>query len=78
MTVVDPWAPAEAVSVPDARANRQGHFVVIDVNMKPNSTGPGRPGRANQASLVGIAASALGWTYRELIANIASQSWMAY
>ena len=50
----------------DARADRQGHLAVIDVNMKPNLTGPGRPGRAHQASLVGIAASALGWTYPEL------------
>lgn len=61
----------------DARADGQGHFAVIDVNMKPNLTGPGRPGRAHQASLVGIAASALGWTYPELIDNIAAQSWMA-
>ena len=61
----------------DARADRQGHFAVIDVNMKPNLTGPGRPGRAHQASLVGIAASALGWTYPALIANIAAQSWSA-
>ena len=33
-------------------------------------TGPGRPGREDQASLTLIAASALGWDYKELLLRI--------
>ena len=41
--------------------------------MKPtmqNMTGPGRPGRENQASLTAIAAIALGWDYGTLLQEI--------
>jgi len=33
-------------------------------------TGPGRPGRENQASLTAIAAAELEWDYATLLANI--------
>lgn len=33
-------------------------------------TGPGRPGREEQASLTLIAASALGWDYGALLQNV--------
>lgn len=33
-------------------------------------TGPGRPGRENQASLTAMAAEALGWDYPLLLRNI--------
>jgi D-alanine-D-alanine ligase len=33
-------------------------FVAFDVNLKPNATGPGRPGRDDQASLWALAAAA--------------------
>lgn len=33
-------------------------------------TGPGRPGREDQASLTLIAASALGWDYGTLLQNL--------
>ncbi|KAK6364159.1 hypothetical protein LTS17_012428 [Exophiala oligosperma] len=42
-------------------------FAVFDVNMKPNMTGPGRPGREDQSSLTAIAAVALGWDYPRLL-----------
>ncbi|CAL5865824.1 uncharacterized protein PFLUO_LOCUS30 [Penicillium psychrofluorescens] len=38
-------------------------FALFDINMKPNITGPGRPGRDDQASLMSLAASELGWEY---------------
>ncbi|KAH6689863.1 hypothetical protein F5X68DRAFT_204371 [Plectosphaerella plurivora] len=55
----------------DVRRFSEGSdFALFDVNMKPNMTGPGRPGRDDQASLTGIAAAALGWEYGELLAQI--------
>jgi hypothetical protein len=33
-------------------------------------TGPGRPGRENQASLTGLGAAALGWDYATLLNHI--------
>ena len=33
-------------------------------------TGPGRPGREDQASLTAIAAEALGWNYGRLLSEI--------
>lgn len=49
-------------------------FALFDVNMKPNMTGPGRPGRDGQASLTMMAASALGWDYKELLRQILATS----
>lgn len=37
-------------------------------------TGPGRPGRDDQASLTMMAASALGWDYKELLRQILATS----
>ncbi|KAH8891487.1 glutathione synthetase ATP-binding domain-like protein [Thozetella sp. PMI_491] len=45
-------------------------FALFDINMKPNMTGPGRPGRDDQASLTLMAASALNWDYPELLRQI--------
>ncbi|KAH7131703.1 hypothetical protein B0J13DRAFT_451570 [Dactylonectria estremocensis] len=45
-------------------------FAMFDVNMKPNMTGPGRPGRGDQASLTLMAAVALGWDYKTLLRQI--------
>lgn len=42
-------------------------FALFDVNLKPNMTGPGRPGRDSQASLVALSASQLGWSYATLV-----------
>ncbi|KAG7411072.1 hypothetical protein DER46DRAFT_581056 [Fusarium sp. MPI-SDFR-AT-0072] len=49
-------------------------FALFDVNMKPNMTGPGRPGREGQASLTLLAAEALGWDYQELLGRILDTS----
>ncbi|KAI1456958.1 glutathione synthetase ATP-binding domain-like protein [Annulohypoxylon moriforme] len=49
-------------------------FVLFDINMKPNMTGPGRPGRDDQASLTLMAASALGWSYQDLLCCILNNS----
>ncbi|KKY39191.1 putative d-alanine ligase [Diaporthe ampelina] len=49
-------------------------FALFDVNMKPNMTGPGRPGRDDQASLTMMAASALGWDYKELLRQLLATS----
>ena len=49
-------------------------FAVFDVNMKPNMTGPGRPGRGNQASLTAMAAASLGWDYPTLLIKMLSSA----
>ncbi|KAJ5084065.1 hypothetical protein NUU61_008644 [Penicillium alfredii] len=45
-------------------------FAIFDINMKPNMTGPGRPGREDQASLTALAATACGWDYPTLLHRI--------
>lgn len=45
-------------------------FAMFDINMKPNMTGPGRPGREDQASLTAMAAQNLGWDYARLLEHI--------
>ncbi|XHG03732.1 hypothetical protein AWENTII_007024 [Aspergillus wentii] len=48
----------------DIRRFREGgRFALFDVNLKPNMTGPGRPGRKDQASLMALAAQERGWDY---------------
>ncbi|GFF54325.1 D-alanine--D-alanine ligase [Aspergillus udagawae] len=55
----------------DVRRFRNGSdFALFDINMKPNMTGPGRPGREDQASLTAIAAAAMGWDYGTLLQHI--------
>ncbi|CAI7627109.1 unnamed protein product [Penicillium manginii] len=52
------------------RFHEASEFALFDINMKPNMTGPGRPGREDQASLTAMAASAMGWDYGTLLQNI--------
>ncbi|KAI4593043.1 hypothetical protein KJ359_010129 [Pestalotiopsis sp. 9143b] len=52
------------------RFRESSEFALFDVNMKPNMTGPGRPGREDQASLTALAAGGLGWDYPELLRKI--------
>ncbi|KAJ5759174.1 hypothetical protein N7520_006330 [Penicillium odoratum] len=48
----------------DIRRFRPGSkFALFDINMKPNITGPGRPGRDDQTSLMGLAAESMGMNY---------------
>ncbi|KAJ5465870.1 hypothetical protein N7530_009657 [Penicillium desertorum] len=57
----------------DVRRFREGsEFALFDINMKPNMTGPGRPGREDQASLTAMAATAMGWDYGTLLQEILS------
>ncbi|TEA14960.1 D-alanine--D-alanine ligase [Colletotrichum sidae] len=60
----------------DVRRFSEGSkFALFDVNMKPNMTGPGRPGRDEQASLTLLAAEALGWDYKELLRQVLGTSY---
>ncbi|GAM40109.1 hypothetical protein TCE0_034f12200 [Talaromyces pinophilus] len=49
-------------------------FALFDINMKPNMTGPGRPGREDQDSLTAIAAAGVGWDYATLLQKILGNS----
>jgi D-alanine-D-alanine ligase len=60
-------------SWPTASAGKDAEFALFDVNMKPNITGPGRPGREAQAALTVLAAEALGWSYRDFVRNVLRQ-----
>jgi len=44
------------------------------LNGDQNMTGPGRPGRENQASLTALAAAGLGWDYPTLLLKILESS----
>ncbi len=59
----------------DARASADGAFALFDLNMKPNLTGAGRPGRDDQDSLTALAARAIGWDYPDLLTNLLAQAW---
>ncbi len=59
----------------DCRADEHGVLRLFDLNMKPNLTGAGRPGRADQDSLSTIAARAMGWSYGELLTDMLAQAW---
>lgn len=59
----------------DCRSDSKGDFFMFDINMKPNLTGPGRPGRENQESLSAMSARALEWSYPQFVVNIANQRW---
>lgn len=59
----------------DCRADRRGAFKLFDLNMKPNMTGPGRPGRDDQDCLSAIAARADGWSYADLLQAMLAAKW---
>jgi hypothetical protein len=61
----------------DCRADENGNYLLFDLNMKPNMTGPSRPQRQNQDSLTLLAARKIGWNYLDLLKNILNQSWKA-
>ncbi|CAG8420596.1 unnamed protein product [Penicillium salamii] len=52
------------------RFQPKSEFAIFDINMKPNMTGPGRPGREDQASLSAMAAAGCGWDYPTLLEHI--------
>jgi D-alanine-D-alanine ligase-like ATP-grasp enzyme len=59
----------------DCRADGTGHFKLFDLNMKPNMTGPGRPGRDDQDCLSAIAARADGWDFAQLLEAMLAAAW---
>jgi D-alanine-D-alanine ligase len=59
----------------DCRANNRGEFRIFDVNMKPNMTGAGRPGRDDQDSLSALAARKIGWSYLEFLKTMLRSAW---
>jgi hypothetical protein len=59
----------------DCRADHNGTFKLFDLNMKPNMTGPGRPGREDQDCLSAIAAHADGWSYVDLLQAMLTATW---
>ncbi|MEU5387172.1 hypothetical protein [Kitasatospora cineracea] len=66
-----------AVSAPiriDCRQDEQGSVRAFDINLKPNMTGPGRPGRDGMVNLVGMAAESIGWTYADLLTAVADNA----
>lgn len=52
---------------------------MFDLNMKPNMTGPGRPGREDQDSLTLIAgrSASINWNFTDLLINMLFQAWPA-
>ncbi|OAL51425.1 glutathione synthetase ATP-binding domain-like protein [Pyrenochaeta sp. DS3sAY3a] len=62
------------VDVRRSENDRSSPFALFDVNMKPNMTGPGRPGRESQASLTALAAKGIGWDYPTLLMKILDSS----
>jgi len=59
----------------DCRAGPDGELRLFDLNMKPNVTGPGRPGRDDQDGLLSMAGHGIGWTYEDLVVNMLRQRW---
>ncbi|WP_432379902.1 biotin carboxylase [Duganella sp. P38] len=59
----------------DCRADGNGNYHIFDLNLKPNMTGAGRPGREDQDSLCAIAARAHGWSYTDLLAAMLASAW---
>ena len=60
----------------DCRARSGEDFQLFDLNMKPNMTGAGRPGRDDQDSLSCMAARVIGWSYGDLLHNMLRQAWV--
>ncbi|PNU02916.1 biotin carboxylase [Novosphingobium guangzhouense] len=59
----------------DCRQDQNGAFLIFDVNIKPNLTGAGRPGRELEDSLSTIAAAAIGWRYPDLLVAAIRGAW---
>ena len=59
----------------DCRADQNGRYRIFDVNMKPNMTGAGRPGRQDQDSLSAIAAREMGWSFPDLLLHMLDCAW---
>jgi hypothetical protein len=58
----------------DCRRDARDGIRLFDVNLKPNMTGPGRPGRDGMRNLCGLAAEEIGWSYSDLLASMAANA----
>jgi len=76
VTAAELVGPRAAVRI-DCRQDAGGQWRLFDLNLKPNLTGQGRPGREDANGLVALAARAIGWDYPLLIENLAKQRWFA-
>jgi D-alanine-D-alanine ligase len=70
--IIKPLAP---IRIDYRRIAPGKQFALFDLNMKPNMTGPGRPGRNMHLSLSGISAHGIGWTYPDLLRAMLRQAW---
>lgn len=59
----------------DCRENIHGEYEMFDFNLKPNMTGAVRPHRLDQDSLTMIAASAVGWSFYDLLNELIQTKW---
>lgn len=59
----------------DCRADQRGQYLMFDLNMKPNMTGAGRPGREAEDSLSLIAARAIDWQFEDLLVSMLAGAW---
>ncbi|RZJ72348.1 MAG: ATP-grasp domain-containing protein, partial [Flavobacterium sp.] len=59
----------------DCRKDTRGKFKIFDVNLKPNLTGAGRPGREEFDSLCTMSGAAIGWSYSDFVVNIVRNAW---
>jgi D-alanine-D-alanine ligase-like ATP-grasp enzyme len=57
----------------DARADSQGRWYILDVNLKPNLGGLSRP--RSTATLTSIAVQAMGWPYETFIRAVYRTAW---
>lgn len=71
--IMRPLAP---IRIDCRRIAPEKPFALFDINMKPNMTGPGRPGRNIQSSLSCIAANGIGWKYPDLLKAMLRQAWL--
>jgi D-alanine-D-alanine ligase len=66
---------ARAVIRIDCRRRKGEPFRLFDLNMKPNMTGPGRPGRDDQDSLTAIAARADRLSFPDILGLMFATRW---
>ncbi|RZA06148.1 MAG: hypothetical protein EOP11_11085 [Proteobacteria bacterium] len=59
----------------DAARGAGGECRLFNLNLSPDLSGPGRPGREAAASPFVRAAQAHGWSYGALLENLAAQAW---
>jgi hypothetical protein len=59
----------------NCRQRADGTWQLFDLTMTPTLTGPGRPGRDDQASPTTIAAGGIGWSYGDLLRQLLANAW---